>query len=123
MSCSFCMAKKSRAAARPTPVAVAKRPDTRIRDLGFAALLLVATIVAYSPALDGGFLWDDDAHVTKPALQSLHGLWRIWFDLMATQQYYPLVHSAFWFEHRLWGDATAGYHLVSILLHGVSACL
>ena len=32
----------------------------------------------------------------------------------ATQQYYPLLHSAFWLEHKLWGDATLGYHLVNI---------
>src|SRR5580658_9832521 len=67
--------------------------------------LLVATLIAYWPALRGGFVWDDDRHVTAPELQSLHGLWRIWFDLGATQQYYPVLHSAFWLEHRLWGDS------------------
>lgn len=41
----------------------------------------------------------------------------------ATQQYYPLLHSAFWLEHRLWGDATVGYHLVNVLWHATSACL
>jgi tetratricopeptide (TPR) repeat protein len=68
-------------------------------------------------------LWDDSSHVTEPGLQSLHGLWRIWSELGATQQYYPLLHSAFWLEHRLWGDAVLGYHLVNLLLHAVSACL
>jgi len=81
------------------------------------------TVVAYLPAVTGGLLWDDDAHITRPALQSLSGLGRIWFKLGATQQYYPLLHTAFWLEHRLWGDATAGYHVVNILLHAVSACL
>ncbi len=41
----------------------------------------------------------------------------------ATQQYYPLLHSAFWVEHKLWGDATLGYHLVNILLHAAAAVL
>jgi tetratricopeptide (TPR) repeat protein len=41
----------------------------------------------------------------------------------ATQQYYPVLHSAFWVEHRLWGDATLGYHLLNVLLHATSACL
>jgi len=68
-------------------------------------------------------LWDDSAHVTAPALRSLHGLWRIWFELGATQQYYPLLHSAFWLEHRLWGDSVLGYHLVNVLLHAACACL
>ena len=82
-----------------------------------------ATLLAYWPALRGGLLWDDEAHVTKPALRSLHGLWRIWFEIGASQQYYPILHSAFWVEHRLWGDATLGYHLVNVLLHATSACL
>jgi tetratricopeptide (TPR) repeat protein len=68
-------------------------------------------------------LWDDSAHVTPPELQSLHGLWRIWFDRAATQQYYPLLHSAFWIEHQFWGDSVVGYHLTNILLHALSACL
>jgi len=84
---------------------------------------MVAVLVAYLPAVSGTFLWDDDAHVTRPELRSLGGLWRIWTDFAATQQYYPLLHTAFWVEHGLWGNAAAGYHLVNILLHGLSAVL
>jgi hypothetical protein len=68
-------------------------------------------------------LWDDSGHVTRSDLRSLHGLWRIWSDPGATQQYYPLLHSAFWLEHRLWGDSVVGYHLVNIALHALAACL
>ena len=52
--------------------------------------------------------------MTKPELQSSGGLGRIWFELGATQQYYPVLHSAFWLEHRLWGDATLAYHLLNV---------
>ncbi len=68
-------------------------------------------------------LWDDSGHVTPPELQSLHGLWRIWFHREATQQYYPLLHSVFWIEHQFWGDSVVGYHLTNVLLHALSACL
>ncbi len=61
--------------------------------------------------------------MTKTALRSLHGLWRIWFDLGATQQYYPLLHSAFWIEHAAWGDAVIGYHLTNVGLHTAAALL
>src|SRR5215467_4647730 len=88
-----------------------------------AVLLAGAILFAYLPALQGSFLWDDEAHVTRPDLRSLRGLGRIWFDVGATQQYYPLLHSAFWFEHRLWGDATVGYHIVTVLLHAFAVCL
>src|SRR5262249_36319583 len=46
---------------------------------------------------------------------------RIWTDIGATQQYYPVVHSIFWLENRAWGHSTPGYHAVSIALHALSA--
>jgi len=73
--------------------------------------------------MKGSLIWDDDAYVTKPTLQSLSGLRRIWFEVGATEQYYPVLHSAFWVENRLWGDAPMGYHLVNILLHAAAASL
>ncbi|MGD1095269.1 MAG: tetratricopeptide repeat protein [Bryobacteraceae bacterium] len=109
--------------AKPRPEPTPKSRAVSSRELGTAALLFGAVLFAYWPAIHGGFLWDDNAHVTAPALQSLHGLWRIWFDLGATQQYYPLLHSAFWMEHRLWGDAVFGYHLTNLLLHALAAFL
>jgi protein O-mannosyl-transferase len=87
-----------------------------------AAAISVAAFAAYWPALRGGFVWDDDAHVTRPDLRSLHGLGRIWSEPGATQQYYPVLHSLFWAEHRLWGDAALGYHLANLVLH-LAACL
>jgi hypothetical protein len=88
------------------------------------ALVFAATLLAYFPALTAGFIWDDQpGHVTRPELRSLAGLVRIWTEPGATQQYYPLLHSAFWFEHLLWGDAPFGYHLVNVLLHATAACL
>jgi len=86
-------------------------------------LLVAATLAAYQPAWHGGLIWDDDQHVTPPGLRSLHGLGRIWTQLGATQQYYPLVHTVFWVEHRLWGDGTWGCHWVNMLLHAFSALL
>ena len=87
--------------------------------LGLAALCLLA----YLPAIQGGFLWDDNAHVTKPELRSLAGLARIWFEPGATQQYYPVLHSAFWLEHRLWGENAAAYHWLNVLFHVTAAGL
>jgi protein O-mannosyl-transferase len=104
---------------RPS-ISVSPRP--RVQSLAWLAIPIVV-LAAYWPALRGGLLWDDPAHVTAPALQSLHGLWRIWFSLSATQQYYPLLHSAFWIEHRLWGDAVLGYHLANLAQHALAACL
>ena len=86
-------------------------------------LIFCATLVAYLPALSGAFIWNDSDYVTARALRSLGGLARIWTELGATQQYYPLLHSAFWVQHWLWGDHPFGYHLITLLLHAGSALL
>jgi len=88
-----------------------------------AALILVLALACYWPALRGDLLWDDDAHVTRRSLQPLSGLLQIWTDLHATQQYYPLLHSAFWLEHGIWGDSVLGYHLANVLLHAAASVL
>ena len=85
--------------------------------------LLVVLFLAYQPAWHGGLLWDDTEHMTAPGLESLSGLLRIWFDVKATWQYYPLVHSVFWVGHKLWGESTVGYHMLNLLFHAVSVVL
>jgi protein O-mannosyl-transferase len=93
------------------------------RQLGPVAILVVATYLAYLPALRGDFIWNDADYVTAPGLRSFAGLGRIWGDLGATEQYYPLLHSAFWAQHRVFGDRPLGYHLVTLALHLISALL
>lgn len=88
----------------------------------FPALLAIL-IGVYSPALHGTLLWDDDGHITAAALRSGNGLWRIWTEVGATQQYYPLTHTAFWLQWHLWGDAFTGYHLVNVVFHALSSVL
>ena len=89
-----------------------------------ALVLAVVTFVAYQPTWHAGFIWDDDTHVTENAnLRSLHGLYRIWFEPLADQQYYPLQLTSFWIEYHLWGLRPFGYHAVNILLHVLNALL
>jgi tetratricopeptide (TPR) repeat protein len=85
--------------------------------------IFAVVLLAYWPSLAGRIIWDDDAYVTREELRSLQGLGRIWTEVGVTEQYYPLLHSAFWVEHRLWGDATLGYHLLNVALHAACACL
>ncbi|MBN1759875.1 MAG: tetratricopeptide repeat protein [Chitinispirillaceae bacterium] len=89
----------------------------------YGFLIAIATLLSYAPSWHGTPIWDDDQHITRPDLQSFNGLIRIWTELGATQQYYPLVHTVFWVQHRLWADATLGYHLINILLHILSTLL
>lgn len=95
------------------------------RDRVLPALLLTAAVLlAYLPAIDGGYIWDDNRYVTEnPVLPHDDGLVRIWTELGATIQYYPMVFTTFWFEYRLWDLDPMGYHLTNVLLHLLSALL
>ena len=100
------------------PVASANRPVV------LAAVIMAAVFVCYCRVLWAGWIWDDDFYVwNNPTLRSLAGLRDIWLVPKATPQYYPLVHTSYWLEYRLWGDAPAGYHLVNLLLHAGSCLL
>src|SRR5271163_4908647 len=92
-------------APKDAPAKLSPSGAIRFNDAAGWAMIFCAAFVAYFPALNGTLLWDDDHHITRPDLASFHGLWRIWSDVHATWQYYPLLHSAFWLEHQLWGDA------------------
>ena len=74
--------------------------------------------------MSGGFIWDDDDYVQDNlTLRSLAGLGQIWFQPGATRQYYPLVHTTYWLEYRLWDLNPTGYHVVNVILHALSAVL
>jgi len=87
----------------------------------FALLLVGMTVAAYAPALEAGFVWDDDDYVTaNPLLPAADGLWRIWFTMDAPSQYVPVVYSALRLQYAFFGLEPFGYHLVNILLQAPS---
>ena len=90
--------------------------------LFWASLIVLITLLAYIPAMRGGYIWDDETYVTNnPTLRTLDGLRRIWLEPGAVPQYYPLVHTTFWVEYHLWQLHPFGYHLVNVLLHALVA--
>jgi tetratricopeptide (TPR) repeat protein len=90
----------------------------------WAGLIVLLILLAYIPAMRGGYIWDDNAHITdNDVLRSSDGLARIWFDPKVLPQYYPLVHTTFWVEYHLWQLHPFGYHLVNVLLHACNAIL
>ena len=93
---------------------------TRQDVLAFVALGLLV-VVPYLPAmLWGGFVWDDHLYIKVDSVRDVSGLWQIWFSPSAIEEeehYWPLVYTTFWLEHKLWGFAPTGYHIVNVLLH------
>jgi Flp pilus assembly protein TadD len=119
------MSARSRATQAPSSgVDLPQRASGLRQFLLPAALLIVLSFAAYWPAIQAGFVWDDDAYITEnPKLHDLSGLRDIWFDIGATKMYVPLVFTTFWLEHQLWGTRPLGYHLVNIAFHAAGAVL
>ncbi len=85
------------------------------------------TGICYLPAmLWGGFVWDDFIWYQSRAVLNWSGLGDIWAwpsRIVKEGHYWPLTYTTFWLEHKLWGLAPAGYHVVNVLLHLVNSLL
>ena len=109
------------------------RESTRLFDrfsrrgaLAALALGLLAG-VCYLPAmLWGGFVWDDPIWFQSRAVLEWSGLGDIWSwpsRIHREAHYWPLTYTTFWLEHKMWGLAPAGYHIVNVLLHLLNTLL
>ena len=103
---------------RPPAVVEPVRP----RDWLFAAALVAAVFLAYQPAWQGGFIWDDDTHLLNNPVLRPGGVFRTWVPGTYVN-YWPLTFTVYWVEYQLWGLDPVGFHLVNIALHALSAIL
>ena len=98
-------------------------PSSWRHDWLLGLFLVAASLIAYQPVWHAGFIWDDDSFLTNnPVIKSANGLYRLWFTA-STPDYYPMTYGMLWLEWRLWANNPLGYHLVNVLLHGLSAVL
>ena len=110
------------------PLMPAASPAPGMFHIAFAgAALCLLVAVSYVPALWAGFVWDDVILTRARPLHTWSGLAQIWFTPRALMQYeghyWPLLYTTFWLEHKLWGLAPLGYHLVNLLLaYGGCVC-
>lgn len=92
-----------------------------------AATLGLLAVICYLPAmLWGGLIWDDRIWSRSPAVLQWSGLGTIWFSpslIENESHYWPLTYTTFWLEHKLWGLAPAGYHVVNVALHVANTLL
>jgi tetratricopeptide (TPR) repeat protein len=93
------------------------------KTLGLGSTIVLVTMLAYAPAMQADFVWDDDAFLTdNPLIHAQDGPYRFWFTT-EPPDYFPLVSTMLWVEWRLWGEHAVGYHVVNVLLHVTSAIL
>ena len=101
------------------------RLETRRRAYA-AALASAAIAIAVSwPALDGGFVWDDQDYVVhNPHLAPLDAETVVW---AATASHAANWHPLTWLSHAidvaLFGGEPSGAHAVNVALHGLNAAL
>mgnify|MGYP003347401355 FL=1 len=96
--------------------------QSRFRVALAAAALAAAVVLAYAGSLRGGFLWDDDLHITaNPTIIGPLGLKEIWTTARAN--YFPLTLTSFWLQHAAWGLEPLGYRLVTLACHLAAAFL
>lgn len=89
------------------------------------AVVSGVTIAVHWPAVQNGFLsgWDDNIHLEW--MRAQHGLtWSSvkWaFTTAYPFSYFPLTRVLYLLQYQMWGMNPWGYHVDSVLLHGVNA--
>jgi len=102
---------------------VAVAPNRRVLLAAGVTALVVLLFATYWPSMRGGFLWDDDDHLTSnPAIGSAGGLSEIWSSLFISR-YYPLTLSTFWLERHWWGLNPLAFRIANVGIHAVNAVL
>ena len=119
----------ARPTSRPSSGLLAALAESVPIRIAFLALLVAA---AYGGALRAGVVWDDTYLVSSnPAIRTLAQPWRFFVDPWtlspvggnSLSQYRPLRTLLFALQFALFGGSAWGFHLVSILLHALTACL
>jgi protein O-mannosyl-transferase len=120
--------RKAPSAAVPAKSVAAEIPPATEPN-GKTILLRVAVIAAmvlwiYLPVIHGQWLWDDKELISQNDLiRDPAGWWKIWVQPGDLIDFYPLWSTVEWLQWHLWGNDTAGYHVVNIALHFASALL
>jgi tetratricopeptide (TPR) repeat protein len=108
---------------------VAEAPTRRGRrlELVIGLALVLATVAAYAPVFQNGFVNYDDPEYLTQNREVQKGLTAgsVWWALSTTAaaNWHPLTWLSLQLDYQLWGLNPTGYHLTSLLLHCASTVL
>jgi len=111
---------------RPAGEEVRASEPSRTKRLLASAAVFLAGCAVFLPTLGYSVLnWDDDVYITRnPFLRAFDAATlRAVFTQPYFQNYLPLHLFSYMVDHALWGMRAMGYHLGSVLLHGLNAVL
>lgn len=105
-------------------------PTPRLKNMVPPLIILAAAILPMLACLPNPWLWDDKEilsnRLSPENASSLVNLWQepYWgYKSGPADTYRPLSLSLIYLERQLFGQRVIGYHLVSLLLHGVNCLL
>ncbi len=85
--------------------------------------IFILVFISYFPAINGGFIWDDDTFLTdNPIMAKPDALKRFWVTTEAPD-YFPLVSTTLWLQRLIWGLNPMGYHIFNIVLHAFNGVM
>src|SRR5260370_11012878 len=87
---------------------------SRVLWVGLAAMVVCAAL--YSPALSGGFVFDDDA---LPFRTGAHDA-SLWAWLTGVR---PFLMFSYWWNYRISGEDPYSYHVLNLLIHAINTTL
>lgn len=88
-----------------------------------AVLLVVLPLLIYGFGIGREFVFDDILYIGGNPMLRRDDAFRVFWLSSEAFNYYPLFWSLLRVQWLLWGDHTAGYHLVNLLLHCFNALL
>src|SRR5687768_4126807 len=86
------------------------------------AVILFATLLAYIPAIQNGFVWDDLVYIQKNPLITTINIPEI-FSTYYAGNYHPLTILVHAIEFQFFQLNEKGYHIINILLHVVNTAM
>jgi tetratricopeptide (TPR) repeat protein len=110
----------------PRPAKAAQVPRQTVRTAVLTSLLVaVLSMVPFVGVVGNGFVYDDKWSVVEnPDYRGLGPRQLAWmFTTFHMGHYQPLTWVTLGLDYVLWGENPRGYHLTSLLLHGVNAAL
>lgn len=97
-----------------------------------AVVIALAIVVAYVPAIEAGYIWDDNWLLYEnPCMRASDGLQYFWVPRSPDEtpgrynvpDYFPITYTSLWLEWRLWGSEPTGYHVTNVILHVLGSLL
>ena len=89
-------------------------------------LLGVLVFCCYLPSLTGTSIWDDEALLRNPLLESSPGLFAIWLtphENLLEEHYWPFTYTVAWVLRQVAGATPFAFHLTNLVFHWLNAVL